>query len=157
MTRQAVYSRMQRRGLALRERIAPLPFVVFNGEKYTVGNKGYLRKTNGSRELLHRAMWRKKVGPIPKGFDVHHKDENKTHNALSNFECLSKSDHTHLYSPLKKSIVPKKCVACDVVMPRRVRNNHSESPFRYARRKTCGEKCAADWKKGKTRGSRMPR
>jgi HNH endonuclease len=55
--------------------------------------------TTGNRCLMHRYIWENEVGTIPEGWDIHHIDEDKSHNELSNFECLPKSEHTRLYSP----------------------------------------------------------
>ncbi len=49
--------------------------VEFNGRLYTKRVKGYWRSTTEPREYLHRAVWEKFNGPIPKGFDIHHVSE----------------------------------------------------------------------------------
>lgn len=77
----------------------PLPFMMFNGSKYTIRNTGYYGKTDGKRTLMHRDVWEFHNGPIPDGYDVHHRDENKLNNDIGNLECLPKSEHTRLYSP----------------------------------------------------------
>ena len=51
------------------------------------------RKIGTSRIRLHRYMWMKYHGDIPKGFEVHHKDGNKDNNEIDNLELLTKSDH----------------------------------------------------------------
>lgn len=51
------------------------------------------RKIGTSRVRLHRYMWMKYHGDIPKGFEVHHKDGNKDNNEIENLELLTKSDH----------------------------------------------------------------
>jgi hypothetical protein len=58
-------------------------------------HKGYLRY---KRKYCHRLIWEEDVGPIPEGFDVHHKDGNKLNNLLNNLECISKSDHMRLHA-----------------------------------------------------------
>jgi hypothetical protein len=98
-TRQSVYSMFDARGWEMRPKPERLPEVLYGGRKYTMRNTGYYGATTGDRHLLHRRMWQDAYGPIPDQFDIHHLDEVKTHNELSNFECLSKSDHTRLYSP----------------------------------------------------------
>jgi NADH:ubiquinone oxidoreductase subunit len=98
-TRQAVHGLFKYRGWGLRPRIAPLPFVDFNGERYTVRNTGYYGRTRGKRTLLHRDVWEASNGPIPSGWDIHHIDNDKTNNAVENLECLPKSEHTRKYSP----------------------------------------------------------
>ncbi len=45
------------------------------------------------------------IGKIPDGYDIHHKDFNKTNNNIENLECLSKSDHTRLYSPSHNQLI----------------------------------------------------
>ena len=59
---------------------------------------GYYERTDKSirpkRTLrLHRAVWEAERGPIPNGHDVHHRDEDKGHNAISNLECLPHGGH----------------------------------------------------------------
>ena len=97
VTRQSVYKMFRLRGWGLRQRPAPLPTQVFNGHTYTLRNTGYFGRTNGARTLLHRDIWEFHNGPIPYGWDVHHKVEDRTHNDPSNLECLPKSDHTRLH------------------------------------------------------------
>ena len=65
-------------------------FVYFEGVKYGLeGN--YYRRWNyaGPGECnLHRAVWAKRYGEIPKGFEIHHKDFNPLNNEISNLACL---------------------------------------------------------------------
>lgn len=96
-SRQSVHEIFKNNGLATRGK-KELPFVEFNGAKYTMRNTGYFAKTDGERTLLHRDMYEFHKGEIPDGFDMHHIDEDKLHNEMSNFECISKSDHTRLHS-----------------------------------------------------------
>lgn len=98
VTRQSVYSRFVRQGLSMRSRPKPKPFVEYDGRRFTIGDHGYYRATSGDRDLLHRVMWKKERGPIPDGWDIHHLDHDKTHNEISNFELLTKSDHARLYN-----------------------------------------------------------
>lgn len=98
-TRQSVYGMFETRGWKLRERPPMREGVEYDGRCYTIGDNGYMRCTTGDRHLLHRRMWEDHHGPIPPDYDIHHKDECKTNNVLSNFECLPKSEHTRLYSP----------------------------------------------------------
>lgn len=83
----------------MRAKPMPLEFVEFNGNRYTIRNTGYYGKTNGERTLLHRDVWEFHKSKIPKGWDIHHIDENKMNNRIGNLECLPKSEHTRLYSP----------------------------------------------------------
>ena len=97
VTRQSVYKMFKLRSLMLRSKPEPLPFVVFNGHRYTLRNTGYYGRTNGKRTLLHRDMWEARRGPIPEGFDIHHRDEDRTNNRLDNFQLLSNAEHTRLH------------------------------------------------------------
>lgn len=48
-----------------------------------------------SPKWLHRYIYEKAHGKIPKGFHVHHKDGDPNNNTLENLECLSAADHRH--------------------------------------------------------------
>lgn len=98
-TRQSVFSLFRYNGLTIRPKRICLPFVEFNGSKYTIRNHGYFGKTNGNRSLLHRDIWEHHNGKIPEGYDIHHIDCDKSNNNIENLECLPKSEHTRLYSP----------------------------------------------------------
>src|SRR3990167_4450027 len=43
---------------------------------------------------LHRQIWIDNFGAIPKGFVVHHKDENPLNNNVSNLELLTNVEHS---------------------------------------------------------------
>lgn len=74
-----------------------------NGYAYVDGYKfrkdsrsGYYLSTKNietSRIRLHRYIWKRHNGDIPQGFEVHHKDENKDNNDISNLELLTKDKH----------------------------------------------------------------
>lgn len=97
-TRQSIFGIFKYNNLPIREKKL-LGYVTFNGNKYTLRNHGYFVKTDGVRSLMHRDVWEFHNGQIPRGWDVHHKDEDKQNNALINLECLPKAEHTRLYSP----------------------------------------------------------
>ena len=48
---------------------------------------------------MHRYVWENEKGKIPEGWDIHHINNDKADNRISNLECLSKSEHTKKYSP----------------------------------------------------------
>lgn len=63
-----------------------------------VGN-GYLKFTlskNGIEEhkRANRLVWEVFVGPIPDGYDIHHKNHNRQDNRLENLELILLSEHT---------------------------------------------------------------
>lgn len=45
------------------------------------------------RKRLHVYMWEKHNGKIPKGYQIHHKDHDKSNNEITNLEILSKEEH----------------------------------------------------------------
>jgi len=98
VTRQSVYGLFKYRNWCLREK-TELPYTVFEGSKYTMRNNGYYGKTCGKRTLLHRDVWKWHEGEIPRGYDIHHRDGDKTNNSIENLECLPKAEHTRKYSP----------------------------------------------------------
>jgi hypothetical protein len=81
ITRQSVYIGFSRRGFKLREKVK-LPFLMFNGIKFTLRNTGYYGRTDGGREMMHRFVWEHQKGKIPKGYDIHHINHYKTDNRI---------------------------------------------------------------------------
>ena len=74
--------------------------VVFNGIKYYKQKGGYYQRAETAKRArekierrLHRAVWKFYNGDIPKGMQIHHKDENKDNNDISNLELLTPSEH----------------------------------------------------------------
>ena len=98
VTRQCVYKAFKERHFVLR---GPnfRPFQMYDGKKFTLRNTGYYSLTTDDRCLMHRYVWGKEKGKIPKGFDIHHLDEDRANNEVDNFECLPKPEHTSKYSP----------------------------------------------------------
>lgn len=98
VTRQCVYKGFKLRGFTLRG-VKFRPHQVYGGKKFTLRNTGYYSLTTGNRGLMHRYVWQKEVGKIPKGWDIHHINEDRTDNRIENLECLPKAEHTRKYSP----------------------------------------------------------
>lgn len=48
--------------------------------------------------LVHRLVDSLTNGPLPKGFEIHHKDEIKTNNHWTNLQRMSESDHARLHA-----------------------------------------------------------
>lgn len=76
--------------------------VVYDGLTFTRdANTGYYlsaKPINGKRVRLHRYVWCKYNGEIPKGVDVHHKDEDKENNDISNLMLITSSKHNSFHS-----------------------------------------------------------
>lgn len=47
--------------------------------------------------FIHRLMWETFVGEIEDGFEIHHKDFNKSNNLISNLEKLTCAEHMQLH------------------------------------------------------------
>lgn len=76
------------------------PVKEINGRSYYLMEKDgniYYRTTEG--RMLHRDLYEMFVGPIPAGFDVHHKDGDTTNNHPDNLVAVSKSDHGRIHRP----------------------------------------------------------
>jgi len=61
---------------------------------------GYRRVTipgYPGRMLISRLMWTAWNGPIPKGYEIHHKDENILNDYIDNLQMLTKSEHSSLH------------------------------------------------------------
>ena len=77
--------------------------VEFNGSIYTrrYGGGGYFRREANKwadRTLLHRDVWEFHYGKIPPKYQIHHRDGDKTNNAISN---LASHDPYPVYVPGK--------------------------------------------------------
>lgn len=75
---------------------------LYNGYKFRRDKRtGYYlssRKINGSRRRLHVYVWECEVGNIPDGYSIHHVDEDKSNNDVSNLELMTNSKHTQLHA-----------------------------------------------------------
>lgn len=70
--------------------------VVYKGEVFflqTTGRYYQSGRKDQPERILHRRVWADANGPIPEGFDVHHKDGDWTNNDLSNLEVVDAAEH----------------------------------------------------------------
>lgn len=77
----------------------------------TITKDGYLRyNVDGTMEYEHTLVWEAANGPVPKGYHIHHKDENTSNNKLSNLVCWTASKHKtyHLVQRFKDRCVKPK-------------------------------------------------
>lgn len=107
VTRQSVYSGFKLRNYKLREKIE-LPYQYFNGKKYTLRKSiGYYGLSNEKRTLIHRDIWEFYNGKIPKGFDIHHKDRDKSNNKIENLELINHAEHSKRFATGNNQYVKK--------------------------------------------------
>lgn len=88
-------------------------FVIVDGHKFTKDKKsGYYISSkpinDGKKILLHRYVWQKHNGAIPEGFIVHHIDENKENNEISNLTLMSLSEHSSKHAKKRIAADPEK-------------------------------------------------
>lgn len=81
------------------------PIQEFNGIRYYRKPPGYYRADKG--DYMHRDVWRFHNGPIPAGYDVHHKDEDRGHNWIENLEALPGPEHASLHGKLRALADPE--------------------------------------------------
>jgi hypothetical protein len=151
-----VWDRFKRAGLAMRadSKKKALPSIDFDGAKYAPFTDNYFRKTSGDRELLHWDIWKKARGPIKRGYEVRFIDGDRMNCVLENLICVRKGEGRGFG---KVSRPLKDCLACGRTMLPQLGRKNPEGPAAYARRQTCDAACAGRWKKGRPRGSLMPR
>ena len=78
-------------------------------------NKGYIRiRRNGKTKMLHVLVWEENFGEIPDGYQVHHKNGNKTDNQISNLMLVDALTHKRLHTGCKliNGIWFKPCKTC---------------------------------------------
>lgn len=51
------------------------------------------KKIGNSRPRLHRYIWEKYNGNVPKGYEIHHIDSDKDNNEIENLIAMSKKEH----------------------------------------------------------------
>lgn len=72
----------------------------FNDKKFTRDDRTgyYLNSTIHKR--MHVYVWEYYNGTIPKGYEVHHIDFDRSNNDISNLQLLTKSEHKHIHAKL---------------------------------------------------------
>lgn len=72
----------------------------FNGIRFTQSNDGEYFNNSTIHKSMHRYVWEYYNGSIPKGYEVHHKDFDKSNNDISNLQLLKESEHKKLHGEL---------------------------------------------------------
>ena len=77
-------------------------YITYDGLRFCRDDKTgyYLNSTIHKR--LHRYVWEKEVGTIPKGCQIHHIDGNKANNDLSNLAIMTDTGHQRLHGQEQK-------------------------------------------------------
>ena len=79
--------------------------------KQIISNCGYCRvqsswNSKHKNYYVHRLIWEAFNGPIPKGMQINHKDENKLNNCLNNLEMVT-PQYNLMYGTARKRRVEK--------------------------------------------------
>lgn len=74
--------------------------IVVDGYNFYPTKQGYYAGSVGKKKIkrLHIYIWEKYYGAVPKGYHVHHIDEDKTNNDISNLALVNAHDHVSMHS-----------------------------------------------------------
>ena len=76
----------------------------YDSIEWTINTEGYYVDSKGYK--LHRYIWTKHNGEIPKGYVIHHVDHNKLNNDISNLQLMENLEHLK-YHRMVKSLYPR--------------------------------------------------
>lgn len=137
ITRQSVYSRFRAKRLPMRS-LKRKPFIIVDGLKFTINRDGYYECTTIDRLMLHNHVWEKINGAIPNGYELHHKDLNKTNNKIDNLQLVTPQEHTSIHAGLINGSGMNRKVRCvdtgevfDSISE--VARNHKQHPSNVSR------------------------
>jgi hypothetical protein len=68
---------------------------LFNPKSRRFRLKRYYK--NGYQKIVHREVYKKNYGDIPKNYEIHHINKNKYDNRPQNLVALSKREHRQLH------------------------------------------------------------
>lgn len=95
--------------------------IFFKGLRVGYDDKGYARiRVDKKYRHCHLIAWEDANGKKPKGYDIHHKNEDPSDFSLENLELLSKVDHRRLHSGWIKTDGKwshKPCYNCKRILP----------------------------------------
>lgn len=95
--------------------------MIYSNKKVYFDKKGYAIIWLNSRDCkVHILEWEKYNGKKPKGYQIHHKDENKGNWNINNLELVTQSDHFRIHAGWirEKGVwVAKPCKECRQKLP----------------------------------------
>jgi hypothetical protein len=72
------------------------------GKKFFKRRCGYWVCTTDNSLYAHRWVWMNNFGSIPKDMDIHHRDDDKANNDISNLLMLTPSQHLRFHWRIKR-------------------------------------------------------
>src|SRR5947207_3481527 len=70
-------------------------YIEYVGVRWHRRKDGYYAYSR--KGLLHRYIWEQHNGPIPPGYHVHHRDHDKSNNAIDNLVALLPGEHARVH------------------------------------------------------------
>lgn len=76
----------------------------FEKKFYRDNSTGYWISTSKKKIRAHVWVWQNHFGKVPKGYHIHHKNEDKSDNQIENLSLISASEHTsmHMQDPERR-------------------------------------------------------
>ncbi|MDW3782140.1 HNH endonuclease signature motif containing protein [Staphylococcus saprophyticus] len=75
-----------------------MKYQYFNGVKFTRDDKTGYYLNSTIRKRMHRYVWEYYYGEIPKGYQIHHLDHDKSNNDISNLQPMIHGEHASLHA-----------------------------------------------------------
>lgn len=101
------------------------------GKKFYLDKKtGYWICTNKKKIRAHRWVWINNYGEIEKGFHIHHKDGDKSNNAIENLVKISAFDHLSLHASTYEN-KERSRILCDSIRPLTKKWHASKEGFEW--------------------------
>ena len=72
-------------------------YITYDGLRFCRDDKTGYYLNSTIRKRLHRYVWEREVGTIPKGCQIHHIDGNKANNDISNLAIMTATGHQRLH------------------------------------------------------------